>query len=726
MPTIFATLVLVYPNAMINSVSLNILSYLIPKDFIVWEELNVDSTLESLLKYKVDLKAKSFELHNDDLMIEAKKIELEFEMDLVSLAFKPKKIIGLVKAELATKEEESNTGPIKFIPTPKLVRFATDLMSSHLNVSFDLVLNGAQSFFGKISRNISQDEYMLVKAEGLGPDNKNLFIFDIVENNLDSFEMSLSSEQFKLGVNALLTFSSCNAVLDLKAKTNFGTGKFAARVDHMNQSGLGKMNYSLYLTDSPIKIEQAETNFKYDISDFQFNLAAESKIKPALLLKENQDIFERYFPDDLKILIATNTQVESTAQGFAVNLSNILSVSHPENGLLNLDGEIEHKVDFSQEAFTQDIKSNLHVEIVNLKSIFDELKDTDFAIPAPINQFNGPLLCQLENISGNGINSNEDLLSLNCSSKLNSEAQVLALNVDLNLAPNLNSKSRPHLNADVKLNEALIHLPKLVVTEPFPNLVADQRIINRNTSNGQKLNQSQKLPFTYAVSLASGAGKVHFQSNLFSEPIPIAFDMKFSDTERPEGNIFINNHKLEFFRRKANIKTFKVMLAKNTESPELAGDISFDSGTYDISMHIFGDIKKPQYFFESKPYLPQEDIMSILLFGKKQADLSGMNMETVDSAQKAIADRAINLFSMYLLASTPVQSINYNPSDGVLSAQLNIADGTSVSLGKNTNDKKVAKFQQILGENWIFETSLAREGDNNDRASGIIKWVIRY
>lgn len=71
----------------------------------------------------------------------------------------------------------------------------------------------------------------------------------------------------------------------------------------------------------------------------------------------------------------------------------------------------------------------------------------------------------------------------------------------------------------------------------------------------------------------------------------------------------------------------------------------------------------------------------MLLFGRKLDALDAGQAASVGSTGAAVADGAVTLASMYLLASTPVESVGYNPVTRVSTAKIRLADGTSLNVG---------------------------------------------
>lgn len=127
---------------------------------------------------------------------------------------------------------------------------------------------------------------------------------------------------------------------------------------------------------------------------------------------------------------------------------------------------------------------------------------------------------------------------------------------------------------------------------------------------------------------------------------------------------------------------------------------------YTVRIKILGLIESPTVQFESDPPLPQNKILTVLLFGKTLDSLDSDESTSVVRAQAAIADGAVSLASMYLLASTPVESIGYDPGTRVFTAKVKLADGTSLNVGSNLSELERIGIRKRLGHQWAVSTYL--------------------
>src|SRR5699024_4562992 len=121
---------------------------------------------------------------------------------------------------------------------------------------------------------------------------------------------------------------------------------------------------------------------------------------------------------------------------------------------------------------------------------------------------------------------------------------------------------------------------------------------------------------------------------------------------------------------------------------------------YTIRMLVLGDTAKPIVKLVSDPPLNPEQITAVLFFGQAPDSLDPDQRESSGNIQSALANRAIGLASLYLLASTPIQSVGYNPTTGTFTAKVKLAQGTSLNLGADARQLDEVSVRKRLGSRW--------------------------
>ena len=127
----------------------------------------------------------------------------------------------------------------------------------------------------------------------------------------------------------------------------------------------------------------------------------------------------------------------------------------------------------------------------------------------------------------------------------------------------------------------------------------------------------------------------------------------------------------------------------------------------------------------------EDQLWVVLLFGERLESLGGGEAESVGRTRAAIADRAVGLASLYLLTSTPVEMVSYDPETQAFSAEFRLGSGTSLSLGSDAESRGHIGFRKRLSRFWAITTDCARPSTGTPSSetsslSAFLEWSCRY
>ncbi|MDX1387228.1 MAG: translocation/assembly module TamB domain-containing protein, partial [bacterium] len=275
---------------------------------------------------------------------------------------------------------------------------------------------------------------------------------------------------------------------------------------------------------------------------------------------------------------------------------------------------------------------------------------------------------------------------------------------------------------DLLLDQLQLALPTFHLG-PIPNFLPD----NRFKKPGEEEKPPKKeLPFKYLVTVKTGQDGVLLSNLSKNGKIPFALNLRLTE-ERAGGTVTVKQTPVEFFKRVATIKNFEVELDEPIDKSRLEGVIGVSYAAYDIRILVIGSVKRPRYIFESDPPLDREQIISVLIYGRTFEDLNQSEADTVNSVSSAAADRALTLGSMFLLASTPIESVSYNPNTNQVTARLRVAKGTSIDLGTQEGKTQNIGLRQRIGGNWFINTYLENDSETGEQSGGAtLEWSKRY
>jgi hypothetical protein len=376
-----------------------------------------------------------------------------------------------------------------------------------------------------------------------------------------------------------------------------------------------------------------------------------------------------------------------------------------------------------------ELQSDLRVNIPQFERVVEMAQNHPWAIPEPINSLKGAIDLH---VTGKGelIQQGGDL-PIVFTTRLASEGQSLNLDGQgrLSLKP-IQEGFGASLDFHLLLSDVQLALPHLSVEAP-PRLAPDRRIkrdLRRAMASLRKAQAAEPHPtsFTYHLQIATPPGQpLHLVSNLAKDRVPITIDLRGTDSVPFNGSVRVLSFPVELFRRTATIRHIDVHLAPDSKASEVSGEIQVVYTDYTIRILILGLLDSPQVRFQSEPPLPEDKVLAVLLFGKTMDDLSADQASSVGSTRAAIENSALSLASMYLLASTPVESVGYDPVSHVFSAKVRLGDGTSLNIGSDMTQLNQIGIRKRLGGHWTITTYLEHPFDA-PTITAFLEWVKGY
>lgn len=369
------------------------------------------------------------------------------------------------------------------------------------------------------------------------------------------------------------------------------------------------------------------------------------------------------------------------------------------------------------------INSSLRFEIEDFRKISYSLRKTPWGIPEPLNSMKGPILFEAS-AKGRLSPNSETPVPLKLETRLSSPHQKL--NLDGNgelLVKRIEREFRTHLKFRLVLADVRLVLPRMEHKAP-PRLAPDRRIALRPEPERKV---SAEPSFTYEIEILSPReNPVRLVSNLAGADVPVNVSLKLKSGEATDGIVRLGQFPVELFRRTATVDRFELRLADKPENQEVNGRITVAYTDYTIRILILGLASEPTVKFVSEPPLPEDQVMAVLLFGKR-TDLNDDEAASVGGARAAVADSAMSLASMYLLASTPVESIGYDQATGVFTAKIRLGDGTSLNIGSDTRQLNQLGVRKRLGPDWTVTTYLSNPLDPIERSlTAFLEWSKGY
>ncbi|HEX5038002.1 MAG TPA: translocation/assembly module TamB domain-containing protein [bacterium] len=362
---------------------------------------------------------------------------------------------------------------------------------------------------------------------------------------------------------------------------------------------------------------------------------------------------------------------------------------------------------------------NLSFGVKRFQNLVHALERSAFAVPAPVNALDGTLQVDL--------NGRTDLIRTRGTFPLKFATHLKSSNQDfdtdgkgeLQLAF-IKRGSKTAVDMELQLANVKLELPRFGLSS-LPSLFMDGRIHVPEAMKKQVVSNF----FEYHFKITTPKEPVRLVSELVEEGLPVFLDLDVT-REKVSGTVKVGATNLRLFRRTARLEGLTVTLAQPPAASEVNGRVRAVYAEYKIDMWIQGTVAKPHVYFESVPPLAQDQMVAALLYGRPFGDLNSTQSSSVANTSQALTQNSVALGSLFLLAATPVENVNYNPDTGAFEAKVRLTDNTLLTV--NTQEQKQQfGVRRNLSGNWVVNTYI--ENDNEKRKQtgvALFEWIKRY
>jgi hypothetical protein len=490
-----------------------------------------------------------------------------------------------------------------------------------------------------------------------------------------------------------------------------------------NLHGVSNVVTDLVLPSCVLKL--VSKKMRHNKGELTLSCPVDLKIKKFKLPAEAKEIYQP--PEKIRIQVSSRANtffIPDLDQKIDGSLSVRLDPMH--NRLVTTDADLEIKFSGVPSAPMESWKVESDVDVDFLIKEFSKLvkvmQDTPWPVPAPLNVLEGEVEFSLNGHMSNIAEFGRFPAKLE--TRLSSADQRIYIESEGEVRiGRKGGEEEADLELDVALTDVQLQLPNLSLAG-LPRLTPDGRIILEEQAIDKKWESS--LPFKYKAHVSTPKEKpVRILSNLTPEYVPINVDLDV-ENGKVDGFVKIGKFPVRMFGRKALVERLNFTLREPRENSEVEGRLSMEFPDMKVIVKIAGTIEQPLISFDSDPPVPQGDILSTLLYGEPLDQIDVDQASTVNSMNAAAADRAMALTSFFLLGSTPIQSIAYNPQTKVFSARVKLGKKTSLNVGAG-EDQKSAGLKRRLGKGWSISTGVEKDDDSSNTAgTAYIEWSKRF
>lgn len=311
-------------------------------------------------------------------------------------------------------------------------------------------------------------------------------------------------------------------------------------------------------------------------------------------------------------------------------------------------------------------KPQLELKILRFESIINYTKGTPFEIYAPFHLLKGQI-----NIKMNALLKSKKLdgvqFLLMCD--LKDEFQKIKLISNGNFE---SYKDSWLVNVDLDIKNLVLQLPPIDPLIELPHFTPPSHIKRKSKDKDKRI--------YFRVNVKGQKKSVKLYHKIANPYLSLIPNLTINN-KGMNGSISFESTQFKYLNRTSYLEKLKLKWDKNLMEPLISGRFKIKQSEYTIYINIEGDIAKPQISFESDPYLNHEDIIAVLLYGHPINELSVSEVESSSDLQAAVTNRTIGLLGVWIFASTPIQSVYYDPISQDYSATVKISKDSFLEIG---------------------------------------------
>lgn len=342
-------------------------------------------------------------------------------------------------------------------------------------------------------------------------------------------------------------------------------------------------------------------------------------------------------------------------------------------------------------------------------------------VPAPLDVLEGTLAVHAKAPVERG--GGRVRTKVNLETNLNSPNQTVQLGTEATLDLDQRLKGLD-VYISALIQSLQLELPPLDPIRGVPKVARDPRIVLRPPPPKAKGGFKTRV---FLEVKTERPGAIRLLSPLAKPNIPITVDLKAGTGGDPSGFLRLEPFTLSYLRRNVNVEHLQIgMAAKEGDAMPVDGRFRVDQTAYKIFIDVKGTLESPNVQLSSEPYLPRNDIISVLLYDRTSSELVSSDAETAGSVEAAMADRAIGLFGLWAFATTPIKSFTYNPVTKVYSATVDLGGGLTAGVGTNWEAAAHLEVRKRVSKRWVLTASWSPSETQEQVGKLVLQWEKRF
>lgn len=407
----------------------------------------------------------------------------------------------------------------------------------------------------------------------------------------------------------------------------------------------------------------------------------------------------------------------------------------PLKGWYELTGDL-HAVISGRASRLRELKINhkfdFGLKVARFQDLVEFLAHTPYSVPAPVNVLRGPVSVLVKGAGDPRRDAQEIAYELTTGLAGGRQALKIKINGTLSAAGLRTPRPSFENATSVLAEEVALQLPRFDMRS-MAAFSTDKRIKTGAETDKADLAREKALSQPAGGSGARVRGEIGIKtaapillySNLAKDPVPLDLDLKLAiPPGPPAGTVKIRPFRVVMFRRTAAIEHITLTGRAGSDAMALEGAIVYKTAEARILIRLLGTVEKPRIELESNPPRSQDDIMAMLLFGKSPSELDSDQQSSAANARTAVANSAFGLASLYLLASTPVDYVGYDPVSKTYTVKLRLPGGATLQLGSDGESRGV-QLRKRLASNLAIKTELTSTQAQGNVVTTLLEWYGR-
>jgi hypothetical protein len=400
-----------------------------------------------------------------------------------------------------------------------------------------------------------------------------------------------------------------------------------------------------------------------------------------------------------------------------------LKIEGLDNKLFTASLAAHVKVDKQSKNWIVNPRFDSQIEIRSFQGLRQFLDAKNVIVPSPIDVLDGTIKVSARGDIDRSEKSIKTPVEIKIELKSPTQKVSIGTTVTLELANDFKSLD---VYIQALIRELKIELPPLDPVLGIPALTRDPRLVMKPEAPAKKDHKAFKTKVYFNVKTES-AGAIQLLSKLADPLVPVTLDMNNSAKGESSGFVRFEPFAITYLRRRINVERLQVTLSEEDKGDfPVGGRFRIDQTSYKIFVDVGGTTSSPIVQLNSEPFLPRNDIISVLLYNRTSDQLVSADSETVGSFEAALADRAIGLFGLWAFASTPIRSFSYNAVTHVYTATVDLGGGITASVGTNWERAASLEVRKRVSRRWVLTASWSPTESNEQVGKLVLQWEKRF